>query len=70
MYAESQCRFEMYSAKFFINGVCGNNSIRKFVPVDNDSIAEMIICNVTLKWRGLRFETVTYVILHNVLKHH
>ena len=52
----------MYSAKCFlevINGVRGNNRIRKFVPVVYNSIAEMIICNVKLKLRGLPFKTVT-----------
>ena len=47
---ESQCRFEMCSAKCFlevINGVSGN------------SIAEWIVCNVTIKLRGLKFKTVT-----------
>ena len=48
MSVESQCRFEMYSAKCFLevnNGVSGNNRIRKFVPVafNNYSITEMIL---------------------------
>ena len=42
-----------------INGVSGNNRIRKFVPVGYDSIAEMILCNVKLTLRGLKFKTVT-----------
>ena len=52
----------MYSAKCFLevnNGVCGNNIIRQVVPVAYDSIAELIICNVKLKLRGLKFKTVT-----------
>ena len=63
VFVESQCRFKMYCAKCFlevINGVSGNNRIRKFVPVAYDSIAEMILCNVTLKLRGLKFKTVTF----------
>ena len=48
---ESQCRFEMYSAKCFlevINGASasGINKIRQVVPVAYDSIAELILCNV------------------------
>ncbi len=52
----------MYSAKCVIeviNGVSGNNRIRQVVPVAYDSIAELIICNVLLKLRGLTFKTVT-----------
>ena len=60
---ESQCRcFEMCIAKCFLevnNGGSGNNRIRQVVPVAHDSIAELIICNVTLKLRGLKFKTVT-----------
>ena len=59
---ESQCRFEMYSAKCFLevnNGVSGNSRIRQGVPVAYDSIAELIFCNVKLKVRGLKFKTVT-----------
>ena len=51
----------MYSAKCFLevnNGVSGNNRIRQGVPVAYDSIAELIICNVKLKLRGLPFKTV------------
>ena len=33
--------------------------IRKFVPFAYDSIEEIIICNVELKLRGLKFKTVT-----------
>ena len=58
------CRFEMCSAKCFLelevnNGITGNNRIRQVVPVAYDSIAELILCNVTLKLRGLTFKTVT-----------
>ena len=35
-----------------INGVSGNNRIRKFVPVAYDPIAEIILCNVKLKLRS------------------
>ena len=52
----------MYSAKCFLeenNGVCGSNRIRQGVPVAYDSIAKLIICNVKLKVRGLKFKTVT-----------
>ena len=40
----------MYSAKCFLevnNGVSGDNRIRQGVPVAYDSIAELILCNVT-----------------------
>ena len=59
---ESQCRFEMYSAQLFLevnNGVSGNNIIMQDVPVAYDSIADLILCNVKLKLRGLKFKTVT-----------
>ena len=59
---ESQCHFEMCSPKCFLgvnNGVSGNNRIRQVVPVAYDSIAELILCNVTLKLIGLKFKTVT-----------
>ena len=59
---ESQCRFEMYSAKCFLEvniGVSGNNRIRQVVPVAYDSIAELILYNVKLRLRGLKFKTVT-----------
>ena len=59
---ESQRRFEMCSAKCFLevhNGGSGNNRIRQVVPVAYDSIAELILCNGTLKLRGLKFKTVT-----------
>ena len=49
---ESQCRFEICSAKCFLevnNGVSGNN-IRQVVPVAYDSIVELT---------GLKFKTVT-----------
>ena len=52
----------MYSAKCFLevnNGVSGNNTIRQGVPVAYDSIAELILCNVKFKLRGLKFKTVT-----------
>ena len=52
----------MCSAKCFLevhNGGSGNNRIRQVVPVAYDSIAELILCNVTLKLRGLKFKTVT-----------
>ena len=55
----------MCSAKCFLevnngNGVSGNNRIRQVVPVAYDSIAELILCNVTInKLRGLKFKTVT-----------
>ena len=52
----------MYSAKCFLevnNGVSGNNRIRQGVPVAYDAIAELILCNVKLKLRGLKFKTVT-----------
>ena len=52
----------MGSAKWFIevnNGVSGNNRIRQVVPVAYDSIAQLILCNVMLKLRGLKFKTVT-----------
>ena len=55
MSVESQCHFEMYSAKCFLevnNGVSGNNRIRQGVPVAYDSIAELILCNVKFKLRG------------------
>ena len=42
-----------------INGVSDNNEIRKFVPVAYASIAELIICNVKLKLRRLKFKTLT-----------
>ena len=41
------------------NGVGGNNRIRQVVPVAYDSIAELILCNVKLKLRGVKFKTVT-----------
>ena len=41
------------------NGCSGNNRIRQVVTVAHDSIAELIICNVTLKLRVLKFKTVT-----------
>ena len=42
------------------NGVTCNNRTRKCVRVSYDSIAKkMIICNVTLRLGGLRFQTVT-----------
>ncbi len=52
----------MYSAKCFLevnNGVSGDNRIRQGVPVAYDSIAELILCNVKLKLRGLKLKTVT-----------
>ena len=52
----------MYSAKCFLevnNGSSGNNRIRQGVPVAYYSIAELIICNVKFKLRGLKFKTVT-----------
>ena len=52
----------MCSAKCFLgvnNGISGNNRSRQVVPVAYDSIAELILCNVTLKLRGLKFKTVT-----------
>ena len=52
----------MYSAKCFLevnNGVSGNNRIRQGVPVAYDSIAELILCKVKFKLRGLKFKTVT-----------
>ena len=57
----------MYSAKCFLevnNGVSGDNRIRQGVPVITvpvayDSIAELILCNVKFKLRGLKFKTVT-----------
>ena len=52
----------MYSAKCFLevsNGVSGNNRIRQGVPVAYDSVAELILCNVKFKLRGLKFKTVT-----------
>ena len=52
----------MYSAMCFlevINGVSGNHRIRQVVPVAYDSIAELILCNVKLKLRGLKLKTVT-----------
>ena len=41
------------------NGVTGDNRIRQGVPVAYDSIAELILCNVKFKLRGLKFKTVT-----------
>ena len=49
----------MYSVKCFIEVNNGNNRTRKVVPVAYDSIAELILCNVKLKLRGLYFKTVT-----------
>ena len=52
----------MCSAKYFLevnNCVSGNNRIKQVVPVAYDSIAELILCNVTLKLRGSKFKTVT-----------
>ena len=52
MYVESQCCLNIYySAKCFLevnNGVGSNNRIRKFIPVAYNSIAEMILCNMTV----------------------
>ena len=62
MSVEGQCRFEICSAKCFLevnNGGSGNNIIIQVVPVAYDSIAELILCNVTLKLRGFKFKTVT-----------
>ena len=42
----------MYSAKCFLEVI---NSVG-----GNDSVAEMILCNVTLKLRGLKFKMVTF----------
>ena len=72
MSVESRCFFEICSAKCFlevINGVSGNNRIRKFDPVAYDSIAEMILCKVKLKLRGLRplveiVEVEVFYIIH------
>ena len=55
--------FDIFSAQCILgvnNGVSGKNIIRKFVPVAHYSIAEMIICNVKLKLRGLKFKTMTF----------
>ena len=51
----------MYSANCFLevnNGVSGNNRIRQVVLDAYDSIAELILCNVKFKLRGLKFKTV------------
>ena len=51
----------MCSAKCFLevhNGGSGNNRIRQVVPVAYDSIAELILCNVTLKLRCLKFKVL------------
>ena len=59
---ESQCRFEMYSAQLFLevnNGVSSNTIIMQDVPIAYASIADLILCNVKLKLRGLKLKTVT-----------
>ena len=46
----------MYCAKSFLEV---SVATIESVPVAYDSIAELTICNVNLKLRGLKFKTVT-----------